>query len=334
MAKNNNNNQGGGRNNYPRHNNAGQNQNRNQGNRQQNAAPAPPRVNVLLPKDTAELYRDMKYQAVENFHLRFNKYIKPSSKGNTYEWTTIFKSKEEQQKFLSFTPTNNASYAKVVEKTNKQLRVALDERKAEGHEVFTTQMKTVWRMVIGLGRESTLETSMTLHHIYGFPYIPSTSLKGIVRSYIILEYFGGKESLAMADQGFSIIFGSGSLKENSKTFEFPERRGSLIFYDAYPKQFSPEDNFKVDILNCHFQPYYSEGKPPADYHDPIPVNFLTVENCSFNFAFSINSNQNQHIGEGKFAGKTPYEVVKKEMVEALRNHGIGAKTSVGYGLFA
>jgi len=29
-------------------------------------------------------------------------------------------------------------------------------------------------------------------------------------------------------------------------------------------------------MNPHYSPYYTEGKPPADYHNPIPIKFLTV----------------------------------------------------------
>ena len=47
-------------------------------------------------------------------------------------------------------------------------------------------------MVVGLGGESVYETSITLHHIYGIPYIPASSIKGVVRSWIITEVFGEK----------------------------------------------------------------------------------------------------------------------------------------------
>src|SRR5712671_3659044 len=39
------------------------------------------------------------------------------------------------------------------------------------------------RMVVGVGDESVLETSITLHHTYGVPYIPGSALKGLTASY-------------------------------------------------------------------------------------------------------------------------------------------------------
>src|SRR6266702_2303534 len=40
-----------------------------------------------------------------------------------------------------------------------------------------------WRMVVGLGGETVLETDLTLHHLYGIPYIPGSALKGLTRAY-------------------------------------------------------------------------------------------------------------------------------------------------------
>src|SRR6266699_2079206 len=45
-----------------------------------------------------------------------------------------------------------------------------------------------WRMVIGLGGESVLETDITLHHLYGIPFIPGSALKGLTRAYVSAEY--------------------------------------------------------------------------------------------------------------------------------------------------
>lgn len=39
------------------------------------------------------------------------------------------------------------------------------------------------RMVVGLGSESVLETSICLHRTYGVPYIPGGALKGLAASY-------------------------------------------------------------------------------------------------------------------------------------------------------
>jgi len=42
-------------------------------------------------------------------------------------------------------------------------------------------------LVVGLGAESVLETSLTLHRIYGYPIIPGSALKGLARTLALLE---------------------------------------------------------------------------------------------------------------------------------------------------
>lgn len=44
------------------------------------------------------------------------------------------------------------------------------------------EMKVDWRLVIGLGNPSVLDTGLRLHSIYGFPYLPGQGLKGAVRN--------------------------------------------------------------------------------------------------------------------------------------------------------
>jgi len=193
-----------------------------------------------------------------------------------------------------------------------------------------------WRMVIGIGNESVFETSMSLHHIYGIPYIPASAIKGVVRSYIITELFGedengsldlkNAESRALDTQWFCDIFGS-----PKKSFYKEARKGKIIFFDAFP-QSNPQ--IKPDVMNPHYAPYYSDslGKvPPADYHNPKPIFFLTVEDAEFIFVIGINEKDNNPIQQGKFSGEDPLSVACKWMEKALNDHGIGAKTAVGYG---
>src|SRR2546425_492888 len=51
------------------------------------------------------------------------------------------------------------------------------------YDAQTHEAKVKGRMIVGLGSESVLETSITLHHTYGVPYIPGSALKGLAASY-------------------------------------------------------------------------------------------------------------------------------------------------------
>ncbi len=49
-------------------------------------------------------------------------------------------------------------------------------------EVLDKDYTTSSRLIVGLGAAHALETSITLHHTYGIPYIPGSSFKGAVRA--------------------------------------------------------------------------------------------------------------------------------------------------------
>ena len=103
-------------------------------------------------------------------------------------------------------------------------------------------------------------------------------------------------------------------------------KGNLIFFDAFPLS---APSIEVDVMNPHYGPYYSDPRaetPPADYHNPVPVPFLTASNTRFRFIVGAYENEylNRTIG-----GKT----IDQWLRSALTSHGIGAKTAVGYGFF-
>jgi CRISPR-associated protein Cmr6 len=175
--------------------------------------------------------------------------------------------------------------------------------------------KTSYRLVIG-GEATVYETSMRLHHIYGIPYIPASGIKGVVRSYIITEKFGSSEEDALKEDDFVKVFGS------------QDHAGEVTFFDAFP---TAKPMLKVDIMNPHYGEYYGDKKnkvAPTDTQSPKPINFLTVENTTFRFmmgakekleTFSIKDKNNNH------------KTIETWLTEAFKNHGLGAKTAVGYG---
>ena len=76
-------------------------------------------------------------------------------------------------------------------------------------------------------------------------------------------------------------------------------------------------------MNPHFAEYYSDNSntvPPTDYQDPKPIFFLVVKDTKFEFTVGAKSTNVLSIA---------YDWMNK----ALQEHGVGAKTSVGYGYF-
>lgn len=206
------------------------------------------------------------------------------------------------------------------------------------NEIKTETFITHWRLTQGLGIESVYETSMTLHHVYGIPYIPASSLKGIVRSWIIVNAYESREEKALSDSRFCDWFGCpGELVVEDKngqkcrysSFYKEARRGKLVFFDTYPLR---PPRLKTDVMNPHYGPYYSDktgNTPPADYHNPVPVFFLTVEETPFQFILGGKKDVLKQTIRNKSTGQnlTIFDWLK----DALQSHGIGAKTAVGYG---
>ncbi len=216
------------------------------------------------------------------------------------------------------------------------------------------EFKPDWRLTLGLGGASVYETDITLHHIYGIPYIPASSIKGVVRSYIIQEAFNNEEAVAILSKEFCDIFGCSKeheihkkgQKKNKKEPSYygqnepdkADRKGNINFFDAFPIN-SNDIRVSMDIMNVHYKDYYDspkndkgvyveqEMKPPADWSNPTIINFLTIKKTPFQF---LISSKNRPMSKLKLNNQNIVEWTK----EALTEHGIGAKTAVGYGYFS
>jgi CRISPR-associated protein Cmr6 len=193
-----------------------------------------------------------------------------------------------------------------------------------------------------------------LHHIYGIPYIPASQIKGTVRSYIIQESFNSEEEKAILDKDFCDVFGCskeheiqrGKTKFKDKKMSWygltdaknPDREGKITFFDAFPIN---KINLSLDIMNVHYKEYYDsvkhknddgtypkgKVKPPADWDSPSIINFLTVKETKFQFL--LGARESEYLEP-----KIKCKAISTWLKEALEEHGIGAKTAVGYGYFS
>ncbi|MDW8464755.1 MAG: type III-B CRISPR module RAMP protein Cmr6 [Chloroherpetonaceae bacterium] len=189
----------------------------------------------------------------------------------------------------------------------KRLEAQLNSLKEQGYVTEQLRLKTDSRLIVGLGAKGALEVGITLHHLYGFPYIPSSAVKGICRA------FAEQIADAKAEERKQ-IFGSES-KDEKRDSE--KQLGAVVFLDAIPT----EPKLEKDIMNPHYSPYYSEKKIPGDWHNPMPIFFLAVPaGTEFWFGLAANSNEN-------------LQKAKEWLMGGLSELGAGAKTSSGYGFF-
>ena len=109
---------------------------------------------------------------------------------------------------------------------------------------------------------------------------------------------------------------------------------------------------KLDVMNPHYGAYYQDSEnntPPTDKLNPVPIPFLTIEKTKFNVIIGTRSSKNKSLqlyekskllqidGEwhnGLSLQSTCLNVGLFWLKKALKEHGIGAKTAVGYGFGA
>jgi CRISPR-associated protein Cmr6 len=180
------------------------------------------------------------------------------------------------------------------------------------------EAKVRGRMVVGLGDESVLETSVALHHTYGVPYIPGSALKGLAACFVRERLAGvtdwgdwkseDKRKTWVAGRGYRTIFGDTA------------EAGYISFFDAL---YIPESGVKghalhPDVITVHHPKYYQgkEDAAPADWDSPTPIPFLSATG-SYLIALS--------------GPATWVDATFAILGHALRELGVGAKTSSGYG---
>lgn len=161
------------------------------------------------------------------------------------------------------------------------------------------------RMIVGLGDEGVIETAITLHHTYGVPYIPGSALKGLTAAYA-RKWLG--EAWIATTTNYTTVFGT------------TDEAGFVTFFDALyvPKSGTNGQALHPDVMTTHHPTYYvnTTPTPPADWDSPTPVPFLTATG---RYLIAL-------------AGPEDWVNVAFHILSlALRDEGIGAKTSSGYG---
>lgn len=219
----------------------------------------------------------------------------------------------------------------IVQKGNAQARktsgykAAFDYWKAVLNQLPNTEsfgMALNSALFIGNSRDNALETNCTFHHVHGVPLIPGSSIRGMLRHYLI--------DMGMGAEQLRFLFGSEAsespkldhLTTQGHADAYARRHaGVLVFHDALWVPESKHGPLCFDILTPHHGDYYQqEGRVQAsDFDVPVPVPQLGVQG-DFWFAFSC-----AHEGWRK--------LVKDLLVDALQKSGVGSKTTLGYGLF-
>lgn len=166
-------------------------------------------------------------------------------------------------------------------------------------KVFTAES----RFVTGLGRSHPVENGFAWHSSLGTPFLPGSSIKGIVRSWAITDT-DPQIDKATLDR----ILGQ------------PGKVGAVYFLDAVPLK---PVKLETDVMTPHYAGW-NDSDPPGDWRSPTPIPFLTTAPAT-SFLFCLI--------QGETAANTDLDTVSGWLREALAWAGGGAKTAVGYGRF-
>ena len=293
------------------------------------------------------------WDGIENISLQLNKFVPfiEEKRGSG-----IYKPRIDYFRYKKLPSRAVEDYKKFYQLQRNLWESKLRESGVDPKFLDELRLSTRSRLIVGLGDESVYETSIRLHRNYGVPFIPGSALKGVAKHFAVYNItdenykflsnkFGEEDFFRLAGSvqklleepddrrvenlkslSFKLSNVEVSFKELRAIFGTQKREGSVIFFDAFPtpEQLNQVPILELDIINPHYQPYYQHGDPPGDWYFPTPIFFLTVpKGVEFQFAIAPRDD----------VGRELLNKTKMILISALREFGIGAKTSLGYGHF-
>lgn len=183
----------------------------------------------------------------------------------------------------------------------------------------TLDVQLVSRLLIGIGLPHPVENGLLFHPTLAVPYLRGTALKQVARA----------AAAAAGCNDLAALFGAVDAAGQ------PLGHGSLQFLDALPM--APVTLVAEQITN-HYPGYYQApikefnpalGKPcgdmerPADWHHPNPVTMLAVE-------ASLAKPLPFRLGVRAPDANAAQQALDW-LAQGLRDIGIGARTSMGFG---
>ncbi len=258
------------------------------------------------PRDTVALWRAAGNNIADNPWYHIN-YFQTKNHREKKSNDRMFEMKR------SLAPTAEGTKA-LEQYLNMRLESLLEQ--GSGTEVVVLEGQVDELILPGLGSKHVREIGITLHHIFGVPYLPASSLKGVVRSWALQAFAYGKEEEMEKGSGveseyFRAIFGT------------QEREGTVQFYDVFF-----ESGFEIvkDVLTVHYQKYYGRQESVPAFVQPVPVSFYGVKGKKPRILFAVTTKPSNP--------KDIALVVENWIRRALTEIGIGSKTASGYGRFA
>lgn len=265
----------------------------------------PPKNIIPIPQEQENLLKKVNC----NFSLYFPRMVSWKKEGADLKADTEIISKLEKE-------FNSKKFSDFLSQKQKLQEIYISSLRESGIQTFSFRAKTTSPFVTGLGSGHPTETGMILDRNIGVPYIPASSIKGVLRLAYAINIANGCKDVP--DSELEKYFGTADTEKEK------QYRGQLVFLDAYPVG---NVQLKVDIMNPHYTKYYDgTHTQPVETESPRIIKFLTVKEGTefiFNCAFMpLKPEEKCDEQEIKAMFKTAFETV-----------GFGGKTSIGYGRF-
>ncbi|UAA40369.1 type III-B CRISPR module RAMP protein Cmr6 [Paraneptunicella aestuarii] len=259
----------------------------------------------------------------------------------------------------SVTKTDTTRLENAIKQSQENRSTMLRRLGFEGKDV-TRVYQSDGFFLTGVGSPHPIGNNLQFHPALGTPYLPGSAVKGALKHFIremmlmsesnsdteqanlntgdlaLLEHLFGldveqdKPQASKQNQENSAMDDEGLTKKDEKS-------GSYIFFDALPVRVP---QYTADVMTPHFGKWCLEGgkrehtlsNTPNDWSDPLPVQFLAVEDIKLEFA--IIPKRPAPLGSAERDIQNKELTFLFAMLEQLVEfRGLGAKTRSGYGHF-
>ena len=160
-----------------------------------------------------------------------------------------------------------------------------------------------------------IQMGFSLDYVTGLPYIPGSSIKGILRSAFYFGEYGAYVAMVLKEFYPDLPDQFPVKKLESAMFGEADEEGDDVFFDAFPQVENSKNMLELDNITPH----------KSITENPIPLTMLRVRSeVPFVFGFRLK--------DTTVDGVTITREVKAKLFERIFTElGVGAKTNVGYG---
>ena len=165
-------------------------------------------------------------------------------------------------------------------------------------------------LLIGAGNphdaklDAAVKLGFSFDYVTGLPYLPGSSLKGMLRSRFPGKYDGEEKT----DREILISAYLGREDIDAEDLETKIFNGGDIFLGAFPADW-PDGMLSMEYITPH-----------KDFQDPVPISLLKIKpNVCFEFGFLLS--------DGTITAAQKCDLFRELVMES----GVGAKTNVGFG---